>query len=67
MTFLAREEVYEWAADWDEIEMSLHMTTLLAARLTWDGRVRDILDGIKEKLKDTVGTFLSRAGVARMR
>ena len=35
--------------------MSLHFSTLLSARLTWDSRVRELLDDIKEKIKSTVG------------
>lgn len=55
MTYLARDELRNFAKDWDEVEMSLHFTTLLAARLTWDAKVRAILDEIKIKVKNTVG------------
>jgi hypothetical protein len=55
MTYLARDELRNFAEKWDEVEMSLHFTTLLAARLTWDRKVRAILDDIKEKVKNTVG------------
>lgn len=55
MTYLAREELRNFAAKWDEVEMSLHFTTLLAARLTWDSKVRGILDEIKIRIKNTVG------------
>ena len=35
--------------------MSLHFSTLLSARLTWDSRVKELLDDIKRKIKETVG------------
>jgi hypothetical protein len=35
--------------------MTLHFTTLLAARLTWDQRVREILDDIKTRVDESVG------------
>ena len=35
--------------------MSLHFNTLLSARLTWDSRVKELLDDIKTKIKNTVG------------
>ena len=35
--------------------MSLHFSTLLSARLTWDSRVKELLDEIKTKIKNTVG------------
>ena len=35
--------------------MSLHFSTLLSARLTWDSRVKELLDDIKTKIKNTVG------------
>jgi hypothetical protein len=54
MTYMAREELREFARNWDEVEMSLHYTTLLSARLTWDDRVRDILDSIKTKVVGSV-------------
>ena len=28
---------------------------MLSARLTWDSRVKELLDDIKRKIKDTVG------------
>jgi hypothetical protein len=59
MTYLARREIENFARVWDEVEMSLHMTTLLAARLTWDERCRDILSGIREKVDNTVGYMSS--------
>ena len=59
MTYLARREIENFAHVWDEVEMSLHMTTLLAARLTWDERCRDILSGIREKVDNTVGYMSS--------
>ena len=38
-----------------QVEMSLHFSTLLSARLTWDSRVKELLDDIKTKIKNTVG------------
>jgi hypothetical protein len=38
-----------------KVEMSLHFSTLLSARLTWDSRVKELLDDIKRKIKETVG------------
>ena len=35
--------------------MTLHFSTLLSARLTWDSRVKELLDDIKTKIKNTVG------------
>jgi len=55
MTYLARPELKQFAQDWDDIEMTLHFTTLLAARLTWDQRVKDILDDIRERVDSSVG------------
>jgi hypothetical protein len=55
MTFMSRDEIRSWAASWDEVEMSLHFVTLLAARLTWDARVRELLRDIREKVDNTVG------------
>jgi hypothetical protein len=55
MTYLARPEIQSFARDWDSIEMTLHFTTLLAARFTWDDRVREILDGIKRKVDGSIG------------
>jgi hypothetical protein len=37
------------------VEMSLHFSTLISARLTWDSRVKELLDDIKRKIKETVG------------
>mmetsp|Transcript_15263 Transcript_15263/g.20914 ORF Transcript_15263/g.20914 Transcript_15263/m.20914 type:complete len:691 (+) Transcript_15263:1-2073(+) len=54
MTYLARDEIREFAKDWDSVEMSLHFTTLLAARYAWDGRVKAILSEIKKKVDSTV-------------
>jgi len=55
MTYLARPELQQFAQSWDEVEMTLHFTTLLAARLTWDQRVKDILDDIKQRVEESVG------------
>jgi len=55
MTYLARPEIQSFARDWDSIEMTLHFTTLLAARFTWDDRVRVILDDIKRKVDGAIG------------
>lgn len=55
MTYLARPEIQSFARDWDTIEMTLHFTTLLAARFTWDDRVREILDDIKRKVDGSIG------------
>ena len=63
MTYLARSEIKNFARVWDEVEMTLHMTTLLAARLTWDERCRDVLRGVREKVDKTVG-YMS-AGIER--
>lgn len=57
MTYLSRVELRDFALSWDETEVSLHMTTLLAARLVWDATVRGILDNIKDAVDDTVGYF----------
>lgn len=55
MTYLARDELKFFAEKWDDVETSLHFTTLLAARLTWDEKVKDVLDNIREKISGTVG------------
>lgn len=55
MTYLARPEIQSFARDWDSVEMTLHFTTLLAARFTWDDRVRAILDDIKRKVDGAIG------------
>lgn len=55
MTYLARDELRNFASSWDEVEMSLHYTTLLAARMTWDQKVKNVLDEIKIRVKETVG------------
>ena len=39
----------EFAKDWDGVEMTLHFTTLLAARLTWDLKVKKVLQLIKKR------------------
>ena len=44
-----------FARNWDEVEMSLHFLTILAARLVWDGKVMEILDRIKQQVEETVG------------
>ena len=54
MTYLARVELRAFARDWDEVEASLHFATLLAARLTWDARVREVLDTIRTRVKESV-------------
>jgi hypothetical protein len=54
MTYMAREELRDFARNWDEVEMSLHFTTLLAARMTWDDRVRTLLNEIKGKVITSV-------------
>ncbi len=41
--------VREFAKDWDSVEMTLHFSTLLAARLTWDLKVKKVLQLIKKK------------------
>jgi hypothetical protein len=55
MTYLARDELKFFADKWDSVETSLHFTTLLAARLTWDEKVKTVLDNIREKISGTVG------------
>ena len=42
-------ECREFAKDWDSVEMTLHFTTLLAARLTWDNKVKKVLQLIKKR------------------
>lgn len=59
MTYIARSELTTFAKNWDEIEMTLHFATLLAARYTWDGRVKEVLDNIKLRIKDSVGYMAS--------
>ena len=54
MTYLARPELKDMARSWDTVEMSLHFTTLLAARMTWDDVVKNVLVNIQEKMKDSV-------------
>lgn len=54
MTYVGRMEMFEAIENWDAIELSSFFTTLLAARLTWDGRVRDVLGQIDNKVQDTV-------------
>lgn len=39
----------EFAKDWDSVEMSLHFTTLLAARHVWDNKVKKVLKQIKQR------------------
>lgn len=55
MTYLSRDELVDYAKEWDKVEATLHFTTLLAARITWDTRVKEVLDSIKQKIDDTVG------------
>ena len=50
-----RNELRNFARNWDEVEMSLHFLTILAARLVWDGKVMEILDRIKQQVEETVG------------
>jgi len=54
MTFIARSELTEFAKDWDEVETTLYFLTMLTARLTWDDKVRRLLDRIKKKVSETV-------------
>lgn len=54
MTYVGRMEMFEAIENWDAVELSSFFTTLLAARLTWDGRVRDVLGQIENKVQDTV-------------
>jgi predicted metal-dependent HD superfamily phosphohydrolase len=54
MTYVGRTEMFEALQTWDAVEMSSFFTTLLAARLTWDGRVKSVLGQIDNKIKDTV-------------
>lgn len=54
MTYLAGPELATIASEWDSVEMTLFFTTLLAARHTWDNRVREVLSDIKETMDDTV-------------
>eukprot|EP01038_Epipyxis_sp_PR26KG_P011188 gene11188-15008_t len=54
MTYLARDEMRNFAQSWDEVEMSLHFTCLLSARITWDLAVKGILDDIKSRMDDAV-------------
>jgi len=63
MTYLARSEIKQFARVWDEVEMSLHMTTLISAQITWDERCREILSNIRRQVDDTV-SYMS-AGVER--
>lgn len=54
MTYLARDEIRNFARSWDSVEMSLHMTALIAARLQWDSKAEQMLDNIKARLSQTV-------------
>ena len=54
MTYLARDELRTFSAPWDEVECSLHMTSLMAARLHWDRRAEIKLGQIKEVVANTV-------------
>lgn len=54
MTYLARDELRTFSAPWDEVECSLHMTSLMAARLHWDRRAEIKLEQIKEVVANTV-------------
>lgn len=54
MTFIARNELAEFAKDWDEVETTLYFLTMLTARLTWDDKVKRLLDRIKKKVSETV-------------
>lgn len=60
MTYLARDELRSFAKGWDSVEASLHFTTLLAARLTWDDKVKEVLANIKSKMDRTVGYMLDK-------
>ena len=54
MTYVGRMEMFDAIENWDGVELTAFFTTLLAARLTWDGRVRDVLGQIENKVQDTV-------------
>lgn len=54
MTFIARSEITEFAKEWDEVETTLYFLTMLTARLTWDDKVKRLLDRIKKKVSETV-------------
>lgn len=54
MTYLARDEVRNFAKSWDEVEMSLYMTSLVAARMKWDFACGEIMSNIKAALELTV-------------
>ena len=53
MTYLARAELVEFAKNWDSVEISLHMLTLLAARRSWDDQCKEIKSEIDQKLAAT--------------
>lgn len=55
MTYVGRMEMFEGVENWDSVELTAFFTTLLAARLTWDGRCKDVLQRIDTKVRDTVG------------
>ena len=55
MTYVGRMEMFEGVENWDSIELTAFFTTLLAARLTWDGRCKDVMKRIDTKVRGTVG------------
>lgn len=54
MTYLARDELKGFASSWDEVEATLHFVTILAARLTWDDKVNEVLRDIKQRVDRTI-------------
>jgi hypothetical protein len=60
MTYLARSELRGYASRWDEVEMTLHFSTLLASRLVWDDKVGDVEEDIREKM-DAALEYLAAA------
>lgn len=54
MAYMSRPELRQYARSWDEVEVSLHMLTLVASRLVWDDRVNFIKGIIENKLNRTI-------------
>ena len=59
MTYVSRQEFFNQARNWDAIEMSCFLSTLLAARLTWDDRVKTVMKNINARIANTV-EYMSR-------
>jgi len=57
MTYMARDELRNFAGAWDEVESTLHMAALLAARLDWDAKCQKLADRIQNVVKGVMPAF----------